>query len=212
MTQDSLLLLFGRAKVYQARKTQLAGVLFISPRPNLLNLCDLSPVKCTRHLICWEGDFWSTGNRAIAHPAIQRGGHSRRVDGARWAVDCAQQNQRCTCSACHLGEPRTEACANQKLEERLAKTTRAVNNANQGSSASVETLLHDFADLPAEYVLCAQWPVPTQAMSRPSTQPRAALPPVHSNSPSHRPKALLPGQHAENLMDNQKHGWPRRTS
>ncbi|KIQ61057.1 Tc toxin subunit A [Pseudomonas fluorescens] len=158
MTQDSLLLLVRQSETYLGSpKHDLPTVSSLYRQARIARMLGLSPLECTELARLLGGDDFC---KALVTGRLHTS-QSKEADildvlmALEWAVDWLRQNQLDVLQWCRLfDEPGTSLPLNQKVEERLARL-RADNNANQDPQRLIETLLHDIADLPAEYVLCA---------------------------------------------------------
>ncbi|OAB52860.1 Tc toxin subunit A [Pseudomonas thivervalensis] len=151
---DSLLLLTEQASRYLSLEYDLPTVSALYRQARIARMFRLSPLECTELARLLGGEDFC---KALVK------GELRTVDSTKsdildvlmamdWAVDWLRQNNRDVLQWCRLfNVSSNDWPLNQNLEKRLAKF-QADTNASQDHPHQVELLLHDIADLPAEYV------------------------------------------------------------
>lgn len=151
---DSLLLLVEQASRYSSQEYDLPTVSALYRQARIARMFGLSPLECTELARLLGGEDFC---KALVK------GELKTVDSTEsdildvlmamdWAVDWLRQNNRDVLQWCRLfNVSNNDWPLNQNLEKRLAKF-QADTNASQDHPHQVELLLHDMADLPAEYV------------------------------------------------------------
>ena len=151
---DSLLLLVEQASRYSSQEYDLPTVSALYRQARIARMFGLSPLECTELARLLGGEDFC---KALVK------GELKTVDSTEsdildvlmamdWAVDWLRQNNRDVLQWCRLfNVSANDWPLNQNLEKRLAKF-QADTNASQDHQHQVELLLHDMADLPAEYV------------------------------------------------------------
>ena len=157
MTQDSLLLLTKQSERYLSSfKHDLSTVSSLYRQARIARMFGLSPSECTAlaHLLGGE-DFCKalvTGALSTSHAS-----EPNILDvlmALDWAVDWLKQDNRDVASWCRLFDViEDDVPMNKSLEKRLSLLL-AEDPQPSGDRHVVETLLHDLADLSAEYFPC----------------------------------------------------------
>jgi hypothetical protein len=157
MTQDSLLLLVRQSEKYLGSvKHDLPTVSSLYRQARVARMLGLSPLECTELARLLGGDgFCKALVTGRLHSSESTGpGILDVLMALDWAVDWLRQNELDVLPWCRLFDASgTSLPLNQKLEERLARLRTDATTA-QDPQRLIETLLHDIADLPAEYVHC----------------------------------------------------------
>ncbi|NUT82679.1 Tc toxin subunit A [Pseudomonas brassicacearum] len=151
LTEDALLLLVEQTGKYLALKQDLPTVSSLYRQARIARMFGLSPLECTELARLMGGDTFC---RALVTGAVT----STRPDildvlmAMDWAVDWLKQNNLDVLQWCRLFEDaRHDLPLNPNLEKRLA-TLREHARSTSDHQRLVETLLHDTADLSAEYL------------------------------------------------------------
>jgi DNA-binding transcriptional MerR regulator len=150
---DSLLLLTRQASQHLSLAYDLPTVSALYRQARIARMFGLSPLECTELARLLGGkDFCKalvTGKLKTTEPDILD-----VLMAMDWTVDWLRQNNRDVLQWCRLFEASSnDGPLNHNLERRLAKF-QVDTNASQDHQQLVEALLHDIADLPAEYVPC----------------------------------------------------------
>ncbi|MEH6351088.1 Tc toxin subunit A [Pseudomonas sp. 3JA] len=166
MTQDSLLLLTKQTEKYLSSfKHDLSTVSSLYRQARIARMFGLSPFECTAlaHLLGGE-DFC----KALVTGALSTS-HASQPDvldvlmALDWAVDWLKQDNRDVASWCRLFDVvEDDVPMNKSLEKRLSRLL-AQDPQPSGDRHVVETLLHDLADLSAEYFPCVMRMADTHA-------------------------------------------------
>lgn len=157
ITGDSLLLLMHQAEKYlPALQHDLPTVSSLYRQARIARMLGLSPFECLELARLLGGDDFCA---ALVTGKMSASGSSQPdvldvLMALDWAVDWLRQNDRDVLQWCRLFDEAThDLPPNENLEQRLAKL-RAEANASHDPQRLVEMLLHDLADLSAEYVPC----------------------------------------------------------
>ncbi|MGD8219703.1 Tc toxin subunit A [Pseudomonas thivervalensis] len=150
---DSLLLLAKQASLHVSLAYDLPTVSALYRQARIARMFGLSPLECSELARLLGGeDFCKalvTGTLKTTGPDILD-----VLMAMDWAVDWLRQNNRDVLPWCRLfNVSRNDWPLNHNLEKRLAKF-QADTKASKDHQHLVEVLLHDVADLPAEYVPC----------------------------------------------------------
>ncbi|AHL32055.1 toxin [Pseudomonas brassicacearum] len=166
MTQDSLLLLTKQSERYLSSfKHDLSTVSSLYRQARIARMFGLSPSECTAlaHLLGGE-DFC----KALVTGALSTS-HASQPDildvlmALDWAVDWLRQDNRDVASWCRLFDViEDDVPMNKSLGRRLSLLL-AEDPQPSGDRHVVETLLHDLADLSAEYFPCVMQMADTHA-------------------------------------------------
>lgn len=155
ITRDSLLLLMHQAETYlPALEHDLPTISSLYRQARIARMLGLSPLECTELARLLGGDDFC---KALVTGKLSASGSSQSdildvLMALDWAVDWLRQNDRDVLQWCRLFDGTTgDLPLNENLEQHLAKL-RADASADHDPQRLVEVLLHDIADLPAEYV------------------------------------------------------------
>ncbi|WPN70063.1 Tc toxin subunit A [Pseudomonas sp. P9_35] len=151
LTEDALLLLVKQTKKYLPLKNDLPTISSLYRQARIARMFGLSPLECTELARLLGGDTFCralvTGALDTAHPDILD-----VLMAMDWAVDWLKQNHLDVLQWCRLFESiGPDLPLNQKLEERLA-VLREHARSTSDYQRLVGTLLHDSADVSAEYL------------------------------------------------------------
>lgn len=153
---DSLLLLTKQANRYFPLEYDLPTVSSLYRQARIARMFKLSPLECTELARLLGGEDFC---KALVTGDLKTAGSTASdildvLMAMDWAVDWLRQSNRDVLQWCRLFEAGGHGWPlNQNLEKRLAKFQRDTS-ASQDPGHLVEVLLHDIADLPAEYVPC----------------------------------------------------------
>lgn len=153
ITQDSLLLFARQTEKYLSLKHDLTTISSLYRQARIARMFGLTPLECTELARLLGGEHFC---ETLVTGAL-RTSRSLRPDmldvlmALDWAVDWLRQNNRDVAQWCRLFDTNeNDLPLNQNLEKRLATL---LADANLGDDRHlVETLLHDMADVSAEYV------------------------------------------------------------
>ncbi|WP_335945372.1 Tc toxin subunit A [Pseudomonas sp. G166] len=167
ITQDSLLLLAKQTEKHlSSLKHDLSTVSSLYRQARIARMFGLTPLECTELAHLLGGEHFCktlvTGSlRTYKSPSPDMLDVLMALD---WAVDWLRQNNRDVLQWCRLFDTtKNNLPLNQNLEKRLAMLladTHALDD-----QRLVETLLHDMADVSAEYVPCLLQMAGTSAMA-----------------------------------------------
>lgn len=162
---DSLLLLARQVSQHLPREYDPATVSALYRQARIARMFGLSPLECIELARLLGGeDFCKALVRGNLRPAGSTQPDILDVLMALdWAVDWLRQNNRDVLQWCRQFDvSRHDGSLNQNLAKRLAKF-RADTNTAHDPLHRVEGLLHDIADLSAEYVPCILQMADTEA-------------------------------------------------
>jgi hypothetical protein len=167
ITQDSLLLLAKQTEKHLSPlKHDLSTVSSLYRQARIARMFGLTPLECTELAHLLGGEHFCktlvTGSlRTFKSPSPDMLDVLMALD---WAVDWLRQNNRDVLQWCRLFDSaENDLPLNQNLEKRLATL---LADANLGDERRlVETLLHDMADMSAEYVPAVLQMAGTSAMA-----------------------------------------------
>ncbi|MDO7897274.1 Tc toxin subunit A [Pseudomonas citrulli] len=148
---DSLLLLTEQATRYVAQEDDLSTVSALYRQARIARMFGLTPLECTELARLLGGEAFC---KALVTGALKATGPDILdvLMAMDWAVDWLRQNNRDVLQWCHLFNAGAHDWPlTHNLEQRLEKF-QADTAAAQDHEQQVEVLLHDIADLPAEYV------------------------------------------------------------
>lgn len=166
MTQDSLLLLTKQTEQYLSSfKYDLSTVSSLYRQARIAQMFGLSPSECTTLALLLGGEVFCkalvTGTLSTSHAS-----EPDILDvlmALDWAVDWLKQDNRDVASWCRLFDViEDDVPMNKSLEKRLS-ILLAEDPQPSGDRHVVETLLHDLADLSAEYFPCVMQMADTHA-------------------------------------------------
>ncbi|MHC8322396.1 Tc toxin subunit A [Pseudomonas sp. GB2N2] len=158
VTQDSLLLLVAQTREHLSSfKNDLPTVSSLYRQARIAQLFGLSPVECTEMARTLGGEAFCellvTGK--ISDPYFSTTDILDVLMAMQWAVDWLKQNNRDVLQWCRLFNSTQEALPlNPSLERHLETLRREATPSRDQQQRLVETLLHDIADLPADFVPC----------------------------------------------------------
>ncbi|BBH31229.1 Tc toxin subunit A [Pseudomonas sp. St290] len=164
---DSLLLLTEQASQYVSLEYDLLSVSSLYRQARIARMFGLSPLECTELARLLGGEDFC---KALVTGALKTVGATQPdildvLMAMDWAVDWLRQNNRDVLQWCRLFETSANGLAlNQNLENRLAKFQTDTHAAHDPQHR-VEVLLHDIADLSAEYVPCVLQMAGTDAIA-----------------------------------------------
>lgn len=161
LTEDALLLLVKQTKQYLPLKQDLPRISSLYRQARIARMFGLSPLECTELARLLGGDTFCralvTGSLNTTDPDILD-----VLMAMDWAVDWLKQNHLDVLQWCRLfKDAGHDLPLNQKLEKRLAVLRKHALPIVQREHAQatdddyqrlVETLLHDIADLSADYL------------------------------------------------------------
>ncbi|WP_260959780.1 Tc toxin subunit A [Pseudomonas citri] len=155
LTEDALLLLARQTEKYLGLKHDLPTISSLYRQARIARMFGLTPLECMELARLLGGEHFC---ETLVTGALRtsRSFKSDMLDvlmALDWAVDWLRQNNRDVVSWCRLFDTQeNDWPVNQNLEKRLAVL---LADANPGDEQRlVETLLHDLADVSAEYVPC----------------------------------------------------------
>jgi len=151
LTEDALLLLVQQTKKYLPLKNDLPTISSLYRQALIARMFGLSPLECMELARLLGGDRFCralvTGALTTTDPDILD-----VLMAMDWAVDWLKQNHLDVLQWCRLFETiGHDLPLNQELEKRLAALRERALSTNDHQRL-VETLLHDTADLSAEYL------------------------------------------------------------
>ncbi|KQW30034.1 MULTISPECIES: Tc toxin subunit A [Pseudomonas] len=151
LTEDALLLLVKQTGKYLALKKDLPTVSSLYRQARIARMFGLSPLACTELARLLGGDAFCralvTGTLTTTGPDILD-----VLMAMDWALDWLKQNDLDVLQWCRLFESaRHDLPSDQNLEKRLAALREHAQSTNDPQRL-VETLLHDKADVSAEYL------------------------------------------------------------
>jgi hypothetical protein len=150
ITEDALLLLAKQTKKYLPLKQDLPTISSLYRQARIARMFGLSPLECTELARLLGGDKFC---RALVTGALDTTSPDILdvLMAMDWAVDWLKQNHLDVLAWCRLFDTsRDDLPLNQNLENRLA-VLREHAKSTGDYPRLVETLLHDIADLSAEY-------------------------------------------------------------
>lgn len=162
ITEDALLLLVKQTRKYLPLKQDLPSVSSLYRQARIARMFGLSPLECTElaRLL---------GKDAFCEALVTGALNTTRPDildvlmAMDWAVDWLKQNHLDVLAWCRLFDTsRDDLPLNQNLENRLAALREHAESTSDYRHL-VETLLHDSADLSAEYSPCVMKMAETNA-------------------------------------------------
>ena len=162
ITEDALLLLLKQTKQYLPLKPDLPTISSLYRQARIARMFGLSPLECTELARLLGGDKFC---RALVTGALDTTSPDILdvLMAMDWAVDWLKQNHLDVLAWCRLFDTsRDDLPLNQTLENRLA-ALREHAKLTRDDQRLVETLLHDIADLPAEYSPCVMKMAETNA-------------------------------------------------
>lgn len=153
LTEDALLLLVKQTGKYLALKKDLPTVSSLYRQARIARMFGLSPLACTELARLLGGDTFCralvTGTLTATGPDILD-----VLMAMDWALDWLKQNDLDVLQWCRLFKSaRHDLPLDQNLEKRLA-ALREHAQSSHDPQRLVETLLHDRADVSAEYLPC----------------------------------------------------------
>lgn len=151
LTEDALLLLVKQTGKYLALKKDLPTVSSLYRQARIARMFGLSPLACTELARLLGGDTFC---RALVTGALSTTGPDILdvLMAMDWALDWLKQNDLDVLQWCRLFESaRHDLPLDQNLEKRLAALREHTQSTNDPQRL-VETLLHDKADVSAEYL------------------------------------------------------------
>jgi len=151
ITEDALLLLVKQTKKYLPLKQDLPTISSLYRQTRIARMFGLSPLECTELAQLLGGDRFCralvTGALDTTHPDILD-----VLMAMDWAVDWLKQNNLDVLLWCRrFDNAGHDLPLNQNLENRLAVFRKHAKSISDHQRL-VETLLHDMADLSAEYL------------------------------------------------------------
>ena len=167
ITQDSLLLLAKQAEKHlSSLKHDLSTVSSLYRQARIARMFGLTPLECTElaHLLGGEHFCKTLVTGSLRTYKSLSPDMLDVLMALDWAVDWLRQNNRDVLQWCRLFDTtENDLPLNQNLEKRLATL---LADANLGDERRlVETLLHDMADVSAEYVPAVLQMADTSAMA-----------------------------------------------
>lgn len=162
ITEDALLRLVKQTKKYLPLKQDLPTISSLYRQARIARMFGLSPLECTALARLLGGDKFC---RALVTGALDTTSPDILdvLMAMDWAVDWLKQNHLDVLAWCRLFDTsRDDLPLNQTLENRLA-ALREHAKLTRDDQRLVETLLHDIADLSAEYSPCVMKMAETNA-------------------------------------------------
>lgn len=162
ITEDALLLLVKQTEKYLPLKQDLPTISSLYRQARIARMFGLSPLECTELARLLGGDKFC---RALVTGALDTTSPDILdvLMAMDWAVDWLKQNHLDVLAWCRLFDTsRDDLPLNQTLENRLA-ALREHAKLTRDDQRLVETLLHDIADLSAEYSPCVMKMAETNA-------------------------------------------------
>ncbi|WP_454845207.1 Tc toxin subunit A [Pseudomonas farris] len=154
-TQDSLLLLAQQTEKYASLKHDLSSVSSLYRQARIARMFGLSPADSTSLARLLGGDKFSellvTG--ALSNPSEPTTDILDVLMAMDWAVDWLRQSNFDVPQLTRQFDAKNDLPLSQNLEKRL-ETIRADENPPFDQQRQVESLLHDIADVSADYVPC----------------------------------------------------------
>lgn len=168
VTQDSLLLLANQTKKHRASlKHDLPTVSSLYRQARIARMFGLSHIECTELARMLGGDDFC---KQLVTGALRKPDESTAdildvLMAMDWAVDWLKQSNRDVLQWCHLfNSAKNDLPKIQELQKRLRTLQTDEDPTNDQQTRLVENLLHDIADLSAEYVPCVMKMASTSAM------------------------------------------------
>jgi hypothetical protein len=154
-TQDSLLLLAQQTEKYASSKHDLSTVSSLYRQARIARMFGLSPADSTRLARLLGGDKFSKSlvTGALSNPSEPKTDILDVLMAMDWAVDWLRQSNFDVAQLTRQFDAKNDLPLSQNLEKRL-ETIRADESPLFDQQRQMESLLHDIADLSAEYVPC----------------------------------------------------------